>query len=400
MGAAKYILAFSVLFLSSFAPLAQGSNLPACASIWRPGEWRLAPVESNAQQSARLARPACAKEWTILVYMAPTDDLLPFALSDLNEMRAPFSREGQAASSLKTDLIVQLETEAGPASRLHLFAGEPISSIDDARAKPVGLAPSGKNPAAALSDFLRWGAKAYPAKNYFVVVWGHGRGWKGYELARGTLETLELRSALQDFVAAAGKPADVLASDSCFVQTTENIYALNGAARFIAGSSGTQNFLGLPYRRILYEINTGRFNGLFAKASPADRADEAKLLARMLPELTRQSLDPARGSQGGGSAATQALMTASTFDGARFGPEIAPAFKALGSALEAYLKEDSLRGLDIQLLFPSEASAGSGGVDVGALLTALKTYLAMHQDEASRVRGELASALSNAEASS
>ena len=42
-----------------------------------------------------------------------------------------------------------------------------------------------------LTDFLRWGAKKYPAKNYMVVIGNHGAGWDDTDIYRSVRKTLK-----------------------------------------------------------------------------------------------------------------------------------------------------------------------------------------------------------------
>lgn len=77
-----------------------------------------------------------------------------------------------------------------------------------------------------------------------------------------------LKYALDSF-ARKNDVVDVYASDACLMQMLEVSYELSDSARFIVGSAQVQNFLGLPYRRIMYELNTGRFNGQEKKPTAA-----------------------------------------------------------------------------------------------------------------------------------
>lgn len=411
-----------ILFVCLLAP-AHGAELPLCREQWQSGAQRIAAGESYAAFRARLQRPACAKEWTVLVYMAADNDLFPYALWDLYEMEAPFAASGAAASTLKTDLVVQVN---GPAAddqrRLHMFAaGEPYSikqkqdfvngSLDRVRSPVVARVPETGTPEARLTDFLLWAAKEYPSRHYLVVVWGHGQGWRAYPVSQQAegrtlrasdlpgsfpsatpdpgfggiafekssgraLDIPALRSALRKFRAATGRPIDVYAADSCLMQMLEVAHELSDEARFLVGTTQVQSYLGLPYRRLLYELNTGRFNGERNALRPsADGSDEPLLLARMLPGLTKQSLDPRRGSQGRSDQAAQARMTSGAVSATEAKQLLVPELKRLGEALRAFVAEDFYRGLDLQVVLPNVPAIEGAAQDLGIFLGLLETVL-------------------------
>ncbi len=76
-------------------------------------------------------RKDCYKTWTVFIYMAATQDLLPYAYADLKEMESgetydgtPISSTAHRGSSLKSDVIVQLDSDTSrEISRLHMFEG-------------------------------------------------------------------------------------------------------------------------------------------------------------------------------------------------------------------------------------------------------------------------------------
>lgn len=376
------------LCLSLFSPTAHA--LPAC------GE------ESGARET-------CEKDWTVLIYMAATEDLLSYALADLNEMEAPFARANRAASSRKLDLLVQLERAGQAPERRRMVArpGEAAAESFSSLHSPVlENADTASSPAARFSNFLRWGAARYPARHYFVVFWGHGQGWRGSatdpfggllfnERLSGALSIPDLRAGLAALKNQIGRPVDVYASDSCYMQMVEVAYELKDEARFVVGSTQAQNFLGLPYRRLLYEMNTGSFNGARdGLRGGASEQDEAFLLARMVPGLTRQSLDPTRGSQGRTQPAARGLMTASSLASAEIEAQLLPALRRLGQALAGYLEEDRLRAIDLQLVLQNFPAIEGGAQDAGLFLSLLDAQLRSEDSPTKGVR-ELSQAIAD-----
>ncbi len=419
------ILLAALLFGLGLIDQSWAASLPACRSQWRQGEHRYDFKEPYAKFHQRLKRSACEKEWTVLVYMAADNDLYPYALWDLYEMEAAFQGSDAAGSTLKTDLIIQVDgTAKNDLRRLHIFSG-PVafaskqkSDFDSANLDQV------KSPIVArldearagseqkrLTEFLLWAAKEYPSRNTMVVVWGHGQGWKAYPVKNparsrylekrdtpaefpatstdakfggvafsqtsGTwLDIPALRASLDQLRRATGKPIDVYASDACLMQMVEVAHELSSSTRFVVGSTQIQNFLGLPYRRLLYELNTGRFNGERRQNRGSnDGSDEPYLLARMIPNLVKQSLDPRNGSQGRANREAQQFLTSSAITSAELQRNLLPELQRLSGALRQYIQEDPMRVMDLQFVMQNVPAFEGSAQDLGVFLGFLEVLV-------------------------
>ncbi len=421
------LVLLTLFFASSTAV---GSELVSCRKQWKQEEYHYDFQEEYEAFQERLKRTQCEKDWTILVYMAADNDLFPYALLDIYEMEAAFKSSDSAGSTLKTDLLVQID---GPASddlrRLHIFSG-PVSyekkgpedfsngSLNNVRS-PIAARLNEKNESEQkrLENFLNWGARNYPAKNYMVIVWGHGQGWKAYPVenpaesrylekkdlptnfpstkkdksfggiafrkSSGTwLDIPALRNALDSFTQEIGKPVDVYASDSCLMQMLEVAYELSNQTRFVVGSTQVQSFLGLPYRRLLYELNRGSFNGQRKeKKNSVDTKDEPYLLAKMIPELMYQSLDAQRGSQSRAGKEAQAFVTSSALSSSEAKNLLVPALRGLSLALKNYLAEDPLRAMDIKFVLQKVPTFEGGAQDLGVFLGYLDVLLRQEREK-------------------
>jgi hypothetical protein len=391
----------------------------SCRDVWRGRDLARYHSDEDAVFSAngntgyastylkRLAndgvdRKSCFKEWTVLVYMAGDNNLSPYALWDIDEMEGRFEGSRSAGSTLKTDLVVQLDT-AGTTGvrRLHIFQREDIPYIagvskndylartPDQIASPIvqyfsETRPSKLNsdPATRFQSFLEWGVREYPAEHYMVIVWGHGQGWTAEPDARtgkfggimGNPETGDALTipALRDALAATvrdslnGKPIDLYASDACLMQMSEVAYEIAPSARFIAGSAQVQSFVGLPYRRLMYELNTGRF---LSVGGSIGKTDEPLLIAKMLPVLVEQSLDPLHGQQGRAEPLARKTFTMSTLSSDTLLRELTPALRGVSRALQNYLKEDFFRAADLAQAMKDAPSFMGGGKEVGSFLS-------------------------------
>jgi len=346
-------------------------------------------------------RTNCRKEWTVLVYMAGDNDLSPYALWDIEEMEGRFESGNFAGSTLKTDLIVQLDTaDTTGLRRLHIFqrddrAYAPAKSKADFEhrtasevASPIAhwidetdsrvQATTAKH---RLRDFLEWGVRTYPSDNYMVIVWGHGQGWSAggphqplfggimVNAATGrSLSVLDLKDVLDTTSTEIleGRPIDVYASDACLMQMAEVAFEVAPYTRFISGSAQIQSFLGLPYRRLMYEINSGRF---LSVGGSVGKADEAYLIAKMLPLLTEQSLDPVHGHQGRAEPTARKTFTMSSLSSAALQDLLIPAMSEFSKAMRAYLKEDAFRRLDVSFAMKYAPTFLGGGKELGSFLS-------------------------------
>ncbi len=383
-------------------------------------------------KAERVERRACFKDWTILVYMAADNDLSPYALWDLTEMEGAFAGATQAGSTLRSDLVVQVDTDdLSGVRRLHLFQRNdrpyrppqskaefqgldlnsiwsPAISIESETA--IRVKPSH---AERLHAFLEWAVREYPSENTMVVLWGHGQGWTAFPPEPSSLpgrllnesalpailralpqpptqsvfggvlfvpqtgERLtipELKSVFDDVVTRTleHNPIDLYVSDACLMQMAEVATELAPYTRFISGSAQVQSYLGLPYRRLMYEINSGRYLGA---GTLSGRNDPSLLVAQMLPELTERSLNPISGNQGKADPEAYKIFTMSSLYSAALVSTFADSLSSFSLAMISYLREDPFRALDVALVMRSAPSFMGGGKDLGAFLGLLRILI-------------------------
>ncbi len=365
-------------------------------------------------------RAACYKPWTVLINMAADNDLIPYAYLNLFEMEAQDAAGTRAASTERTDVVVQLDTP-GPGGLRRLLMLSQGKSYDqtltlaqlaqrregDIRSPVIEKLAEGADAAAQLRGFLEWGARRYPAERYMVVVWGHGEGWAAAQRPSGAssepperpplpavptakddpfggrfrgglafdwtqrsyLDIPSLADALQAMGRTIGRPVDVYAADACLMQMAEVATELRDSARFIVSSAYLQDFVGLPYRSLLAGLNQGSGDG--------GGSDPARQLALSIPALYEESLDPARNPLRGRIAAElRKRFTMSVVATDELRRDLLPALGELGAALDAYQAEDLLRTGDLRYLFEHQTGLYGSIQDLGAFLGALKAQLA------------------------
>ncbi len=405
----------------------QTGPLPSCREAWAglPEGDRAYDFTRDARPTAegnlgyegydeRLARESCQKEWTVLIYMAADNaDMPPYAYWHLHSMEAAFAEPGRsAASSLDADVLVHLDLQGTEGiRRLHMMRGEePYREdldADDFRQRtpadirsPVveKLAEETIPPEESLARFLDWGLSEYPSEHTLVIVWGHGLGWRPANLPddrydptllRGglafddnpgtVLDTPDLRGALAQVARErlGGKPVDVYASDACLMQSLEVATELADVSRYVVGSEQIEDYLGFPYRTFLPALNG---TAPAPPAPPECAEDEACQAAAMLPVLAREAFSPG-GLYASASPEAAEDFTLSAASASLLVKEVRPAMHALGAAISAYVEEDPLRTIDLQVLLDvPRGSAGDNGTpgflggsrDTGVFLEGLR----------------------------
>lgn len=410
-------LRYAILIAALAAVLAGSMPTPARAAPAACSGLAPAPGQSYAEYATGARRRDCLKPWTILVYMAADNDLGPYALWDLYEMEAGYPSHRIAAGSTKrADLLVQLATPGQTqARRIHVFQSpEPYDdalTLEDFRHRSVSeihspvaaLVPrdEGGKPVPAATDlerFVEWGIREYPAEHYMVIVWGHGQGWgapsavpgfAGQDFAGRHFGGLAFSDSGQTFLdipslhqalrtaegrLLGGRPIDVYASDACLMQMVEVATEISDSARFISGSSQVENYLGLPYRRMMFEINTGRFSGERARMGVAGTSaenDEPLLLARMLPRIFRMSLE-AHGLHGRVDPHALETVTMSSLASDELRQSLVPALGDLARAMSRYLAQDPMRAIPVAQVLQDAPSFVGGSQELGGFLRLLQ----------------------------
>lgn len=233
---------------------------------------RTDPATCRGGLGPRLVRGAPAT-WTLLVYEAVDNNLEPFALDDIEQMRL-----GHGGSP-SVSIAVQLDK----ASEDGMWRQEVVR--DDASGEVVvrEVEHSSEEPDSAdarmLAAFGEWGVTCYPAAHTVLIVGGHGGGYSAHEVAaagearsrsargkqvvrliapddRTGTEMLvpDLARALatiRAFTEAQGGVLELYGSDACLMQTLEVASDLEGTASFIVGSEELEPGGGWPYSTIL-----------------------------------------------------------------------------------------------------------------------------------------------------
>jgi hypothetical protein len=238
-------------------------TLPVCAGPrfnWTPG------YDSSGNHTVRallsdgtdtvgqewnvsVSRPVA--DWSVLVYMNADDDLEPYLLEDFNEMEL-------CGSTGRVSIVVQIDRHPGydassgdwnDTRRYRVEHDGDMRVLNSRLLVDLGEVDMGSQQ--SLSDFLLWGLEEFPARNYLVVLSGHGEGWPGIsqdftdQNDRLTLD--ELAFGLGAFVARRGAPIDVLLLDVCYWAMLETGWALRDLTSYIVASEDIDPSAGQQY---------------------------------------------------------------------------------------------------------------------------------------------------------
>jgi hypothetical protein len=242
--------------------------------------------------------------WTVLVYMNAANNLQPDSLQNIAQMM-------EVGSDSTVNIVVQWKqascSDCGnpsftatqryrirphSATDVNRVCQPDITSSDNCQGdtsvlEPDRLADPATNSAPThqsdmgdyrvLKDFVTWGAQAYPADHFALVLWDHGAGWSptfptraGDRLknpkkrfravsidneTQNEIETWEIPQAT------AGVPLDMIIFDASLEQMIEIAYEIRSSARLMVGSEESPPGQGYPYDRWMPSLKSTANNG-------------------------------------------------------------------------------------------------------------------------------------------
>lgn len=206
---------------------------------------------SDPLAAAAVTKATPAADWTVMVYIS-SDNLETFAIQDFLEMSAVGSQNG-------INILVQFDRSdassyANPASDNTSYGNwtDTRRGIIKAGSTPdlnwgSSLGEVNMGDTAALGDFLNWGVSNYEAKNYALVLWGHGNGFgtamdESGDLLTGGEVATALASLTTDLA--------LIAADSCLMGTVEFAYELSKDAGVFVSSQELVSGYGFEYTSI------------------------------------------------------------------------------------------------------------------------------------------------------
>lgn len=205
-----------------------------------------------------LPAQAAPSAFTLMIYLCGTDlETDDGSCSDdiLEMIEAELSADGP--------ITVLLETGGTRAWQLSgMNAGENQRWL----VGDGGLTPQGAFPrrdmadAQTLADFISWGAAAYPADRYGLILWNHGggsaRGVCTDEFSGNYLTTQDIHAALSDVQRTHGDfRLDLVAFDACLMATYEMASHLAPFADYMVASEEVVPGYGFDYTGFLRALS-------------------------------------------------------------------------------------------------------------------------------------------------
>ena len=234
-----------------------GLNTGSVSTGWESGSGNDSldtTVVSGAREKYTEIKGGGRDEMTILVYLCGTDleSRSRMATSDLQEML-------DATVSDKVNLIVytggckqwQNNVISSRSNQIWQVKDEGLVCLDDDAGSASMVKPD------TLSDFIRYGAKKFPANRMALIFWDHGGGSVsgfGYDekfASSGSMDLAEIDQALTE----GGVKFDFVGFDACLMATTETALMLGKHADYLIASEETEPGIGWYYTDWLTKLS-------------------------------------------------------------------------------------------------------------------------------------------------
>jgi hypothetical protein len=186
------------------------------------------------------------KEWTVMVYMAADNSDNEYMLADLSiDASSDLYEMMTVGSQPHADVVVQVDWKKPKgAERIHILPNgwEQLQHAPE----PINVGAP-----AQLEDFVGWAQKRFPAKHYFLILWGHSFRYAfGFD-GGDALSFKELSDVLDKH------NVDILGFDSCGMSAIESAYQLRRSVDLMLASEIGMPLQGWPYDRILQALTRG-----------------------------------------------------------------------------------------------------------------------------------------------
>jgi len=231
------------------------------------------PEEGNAGKDVFIPSSKEEKEWTFLVYLDATDEHDKLALYKLRELE-------KAGSSDKVNIVAEvtrdkhlLDKIAGDregtrryyvtknehnrmSHALHLYLPRHTHTIKS----PVleELPTQNQGDPETLKNFIEWGIKNYPAKNYGVIISSTGAGVEGVMgQAEDRLTLPEFKEVMGHVKNSTGKNIDLMVLDESNSATLEVATEISGTADYLVASEAELHGIKFPLGKTMATITKG-----------------------------------------------------------------------------------------------------------------------------------------------
>lgn len=252
----------------------QRAQAPAAKSAEATEQQQAAAANSDAVEISGDS-PEGKKDWTVLVWANGkangADRLAPSVIRELEvagsdenmDIVAQLGRKGRIYDKVTKDWSgtkrYHIQRNMNPPSTQEELMKWFLPPYTDGIVSPVledmGKADMGSS--ASLSEFLQWGMKEFPAKNYAVVIYGEGGGMAGAGVDEETGHRLTAGGIQQAFLEAkmaTGQDVDVVAFDSDYMGGIETAAQLKDSADIMVASQAGLNLGSLQLDMVMKDL--------------------------------------------------------------------------------------------------------------------------------------------------
>ena len=207
---------------------------------------RAVPPPQDTFVASLTPRPTAS--WTFMTYVNADNNLENFGVEDVIEMAF-------VGSTSQVNVLVQMDRHAdftnGPLLNIPNFTTAKRFYVKQDEVEELAeLGEIDSADPAQLTDFIKWSVRNFPARNYLLVLWDHGGGWRGVGLdeTNGTFMTIPKAA---EALANSGVKLSILGFDACLMGSVEAAYECSASADFMVGSQELEPGFGWDYVRIL-----------------------------------------------------------------------------------------------------------------------------------------------------
>lgn len=204
------------------------------------------PVEkkenNNKINNATPVVPQLTREWTVLYYFAGNNNLGSMAVHSFNSLVKVGSDDNVNLVAELPGIRGLIRKENEPKKiqktpvRFSIGTSEDLGKID-------------MGDPATLKNFIKWAVNNYPAKNFSLVLWNHGGGFKGSmtdDKTKHLIDNKELAQALTEAEKETGKKINILNFNACLMNQIEVNNEIKNCVDYVVGSEETEAGLVIP----------------------------------------------------------------------------------------------------------------------------------------------------------
>lgn len=211
----------------------------------------------------------------------------------------------------------------------------------------LGKADMGSS--ASLSEFLQWGMKEYPAKNYAVVIYGEGGGMAGAGVDEETGHRLTpsgIQQAFREAKIATGEDIDLVAFDSDHMGGLETAAQLSDVADIMVASQAGLNLGSIQMDMVMKDLKFELAEK--GEVTPKQLADwfvfETRANPGPLAEMVNPTLSAIDLKKVGGVKDAYGALSEKLADVLKEKPEAKEALRQAISETQAYAENNETNG--------------------------------------------------------